>query len=1083
MQPGTSFGSLLRRHRLAADMTQEQLADAAKLASHTISDLEREYAHRPHAYTIRRLAEALRLTDDARQEFEATARRYNRTPGSAAAATEDADATLSARLPRDPQACLTFIVRTLDEAGVAAARSAAAAWKARGSVDPTWLSWADDLITLAADGRLPPDARQPWPAIGGGAFFDREQQTDRLNLFLDRIRRGRGGLALVLGPAGIGKSRLLVKVLADRASDVRVEWMTFDRGEAGYQGWRRLLAPLWITLRRTELVPASLVGHASILDDLLLTASDNELVARLFPGEVAAAIAAMLIHCAARKPLVLVIDDAHRGGASSDHLLRDVARRANAAGVGLIAALRPDELEDGSPLRAYSDQSAGRVAVDLVVPIRVPPLGLAATAGLIRERVGIEPPPEIVERVQRQTGGCPQLIDGTQIQAVTRSSAVSWSVGKLDAEGLRVLEDTINSRPQAARTVLYAAALSAPDGHIEPGVIARVTGLNAELVERILDREQGDGSILAPRINGYRFQHDNWIDALIEACPAAQRRWLHARSLEVLRAEQASDPRQLARHAIGAGAALVGEGELVTLVREAADLTLADYAFGAAAELYEAAAQYATGEERIDLLIRQSDALRFGGRWEEARGVLKLAATLAKTFGTPGSEALALIHLERLNWRYGLHERELTQQIRDAIDRLPPDGTELSARARASLTTRLSISTRQYENEQADLAQQALEELPSITDRVARADVILGIRGGLQDIVPPAKLLDFDRELLDLALSLRSAFHLEEALAARAIDFLRAGRLLEFRAALRDYHDFAAQSGTTVAVYTQALFDAMLALAKGDFDAANKHIGEATRLSASWGESMAREALMGQAGWLLYETGQIAGLTEILADFIRQNVSSLNEPIWALAAGLIHAEHGETKQAIHILREVCRITNDFNGLPRGSSRIGILATAAMVLGHPALYDTLPVGEATRWGNSIAELLVAHQDTFVIAGWPSVILGSKHRYIGLAYLAARQPAKAVDHLARAADENSDFAVLETRARVDLARALIRLPDGYSGGLSEMESAGERAMELGMAGLAGQVAAEIDQAPAPAPVVADPDHPRPGAPSPD
>jgi hypothetical protein len=88
----------------------------------------------------------------------------------------------------------------------------------------------------------------------------------------------------------------------------------------------------------------------------------------------------------------------------------------------------------------------------------------------------------------------------------------------------------------------------------------------------------------------------------------------------------------------------------------------------------------------------------------------------------------------------------------------------------------------------------------------------------------------------------------------------------------------------------------------------------------------------------------------------------------------------------------------------------------------------------------------------------VILGSKHRYIGLACLAAGQLAKAVDQLALAADENSDFAVLETRTRFDLARALIRQPGSYSRGVAEMERVAERAAELSMAGLAAQAAAE-------------------------
>ena len=58
-----------------------------------------------------------------------------------------------------------------------------------------------------------------------------------------------------------------------------------------------------------------------------------------------------------------------------------------------------------------------------------------------------------------------------------------------------------------------------------------------------------------------------------------------------------------------------------------------------------------------------------GGR--AARGALKRAASMAKSLGTPGREAMALVHLERLTWSYGLYETELTEQIRDVIERLP----------------------------------------------------------------------------------------------------------------------------------------------------------------------------------------------------------------------------------------------------------------------------------------------------------------------------------------------------------------------------------------------------------------------------
>jgi hypothetical protein len=133
----------------------------------------------------------------------------------------------------------------------------------------------------------------------------------------------------------------------------------------------------------------------------------------------------------------------------------------------------------------------------------------------------------------------------------------------------------------------------------------------------------------------------------------------------------------------------------------------------------------------------------------------------------------------------------------------------------------------------------------------------------------------------------------------------------------------------------------------------------------------------------------------------------------------------------------------------------------MVIGHPALDNMLPPDEAGRWGERLAGLLVAHQDTLVVAGWPAVLLGSKHRYIGLAYLAAGRPAIAAVHLARAAEENSEFAVLHTRTRFDLARALARQSASRDEGVTEMERVEHRAAELGMAGLAAQAAAERDR----------------------
>lgn len=67
-----SFGELLRRHRLAADLTQSGLAEKAGLSEQAVSMLERGTRRRPRAETIHALSAALKL-DAASEEALLTA--------------------------------------------------------------------------------------------------------------------------------------------------------------------------------------------------------------------------------------------------------------------------------------------------------------------------------------------------------------------------------------------------------------------------------------------------------------------------------------------------------------------------------------------------------------------------------------------------------------------------------------------------------------------------------------------------------------------------------------------------------------------------------------------------------------------------------------------------------------------------------------------------------------------------------------------------------------------------------------------------------------------------------------------------
>ena len=70
MPEPTSFAILLRRHRLARSLTQEQLAERAQITAKAVGALERGERRRPYPHTVRSLARALALGDGERAELE-----------------------------------------------------------------------------------------------------------------------------------------------------------------------------------------------------------------------------------------------------------------------------------------------------------------------------------------------------------------------------------------------------------------------------------------------------------------------------------------------------------------------------------------------------------------------------------------------------------------------------------------------------------------------------------------------------------------------------------------------------------------------------------------------------------------------------------------------------------------------------------------------------------------------------------------------------------------------------------------------------------------------------------------------------
>ncbi len=74
----SEFGRLLRDYRLAAGLSQEALAERARMSPFAISALERGHRRKPQVRTLALLAGALALDDDQRAHFKAAARSAQR---------------------------------------------------------------------------------------------------------------------------------------------------------------------------------------------------------------------------------------------------------------------------------------------------------------------------------------------------------------------------------------------------------------------------------------------------------------------------------------------------------------------------------------------------------------------------------------------------------------------------------------------------------------------------------------------------------------------------------------------------------------------------------------------------------------------------------------------------------------------------------------------------------------------------------------------------------------------------------------------------------------------------------------------
>lgn len=426
------------------------------------------------------------------------------------------------------------------------------------------------------------DARhRAWTALGAGVrLHEREAALESACAGLGEVARRTGGLVVVLGPAGIGKTRLAAEIA--RRAAVRGLAVLAARGHEFEQDLPfgvllQLLEPALTALRpaeRTELF-AGPAGAARPVFDAAQQGPPSD------PAVVVHALYRLTLRLSARTPLVLLIDDAHWADAPTLRWLHFLARRSSDAAVLSVVLSRTQEPTAAQPMVDVlaSVQSARTLMLE--------PLTRAAVVALLHEALGPRPD-ELIEACHASTAGNPFLLTEL-IRHIAQDAARSDASGA--GRPTRIVPATISRwvlqrvyrlGPDTLAAVRAAAVLG---DRARLDQLAALAGLATDDAAAACDRARAAG-ILDPG-DTLAFIHPLVADAIRRNIPASARGLMHRQAAGQL-ARGGAPASQIASHLLAAPS--VGEGWTVARLREAARRALACGAPETAAEYLRRAA-------------------------------------------------------------------------------------------------------------------------------------------------------------------------------------------------------------------------------------------------------------------------------------------------------------------------------------------------------------------------------------------------------------------------------------------------------------------------------------------------------------
>ena len=404
------------------------------------------------------------------------------------------------------------------------------------------------------------------------SLFGRAEELAQLTARLQRARGGGGGILLLSGEAGVGKTRLIAELARAERDTLLLTGAASHSGNAPYGA---LVAALRAHLRvHPQALDACgpLGSHlARILPELGAPAERSD------RDTLIEAVRCALLALSEDRPVLLVLDDLHWSDEATLELLAALADPLGELAVLVVGVYRSDGLPRDAGIRRlrHALRRAGRLE-----ELQLGPLDRRESARLLAEVLGGRPSPRLASAVYDSAQGVAFFVE--ELAAALR---VGHGLDETPA-GLDIDRRSQIPLPETVRDAVLVAASDLSESGYTAAQAAAVAGEAfdldlvcslagaegaAELLERGLAHETEPGTA--------QFRHCLTREALYADVPWMRRRALH-RAIAEAGEGRGMPSREVATHWLGArdgdrarDALLraVAEAEAVHAYRDGAD--------------------------------------------------------------------------------------------------------------------------------------------------------------------------------------------------------------------------------------------------------------------------------------------------------------------------------------------------------------------------------------------------------------------------------------------------------------------------------------------------------------------------------